>query len=230
MRKFVKWFQRQAGRGDRIGDVSRDVVNYAAYKRMNVNAVLKVRYGGLSRKALRSDRFMSMALGEFDRREKIGTLYSFKRGNPEENIEIARQLSAIALFHGVNMCKIPLEEEAPLEETSFEFFTLQGFRCYTTIKIRANLDPVLRSWFNIRDCDVKTLNEIEDSELLNHCDAMVEMPFVREDSLRILINEESLSWVYNLKLLEGLQGLFSGYADKFKDPDSGEGGPLCLKY
>jgi hypothetical protein len=59
---------------------------------------------------------------------------------------------------------------------------------------------------------------------------MVEMFFVRDGSPHIFISDEPLYWIYKPECLKGLQGLFSGYADKFKEPDSGEGGPLWLKY
>lgn len=229
MRNFVKWFENQAGRGDRIGDVSRDIVNYAAFKRLNIRSVLRARCGGLTRKALRRDSFMSLALDEFNHRKKEGTLSSFKMGDPEENFETARQLNAIALYHGVIMGKIPTEEEAPVEETSFEYYTLQGVRCYTIVTKSADSDPVLRTWFDIGDFDVKALSTVGDFDLLNHCRAMVEMWFVRGSYFGVLLNEEPFRWIYNVECLKGLQGLFSGYADKFKKPGSEENSPLQLK-
>jgi len=227
--RFQEWLIHQTCRDDSVGCIAKEVVCDAARSSKTIPELLKDRLGGDTEEFLKKDYFLEKALAEFQKRTRGVTVYHVNRGDPDENFETARQLNAIALFHGVDLGIIPTGKDAPLKEASFDFFTRQGFRCHTILKVPDDNDPILRTWFNIGDCDVLALKQVEDSEILHHCDAVVEMFIVRESSTGIIPREEPTSWIYDLELLDDLKKWFPCYANEFKEHEPELGGSLWLK-
>ena len=218
MKRFFKWFLSQAGREDPIGDVARDVVSDISATGKSVEAVMKIRYGGASRKFLTEDFHMELALEEFDRRKKEGTLYSFRRGDASKEIEVARHLVAVVLHHGLESgaLNLPKKGLSSGQVFQFNFTALDGTECAASVRVSGHQEYVVTAWFGVDGSTLPDLRSLRTFELLNHCHAMVQMYAEYEDFIGVGSLETPERWAYDLNDIEKLKRLVSLYKGKFE--------------